>query len=50
MKYYFLFVGVVVASIILGLLMTPKHGTMKLYLLVANVLVLSIMVGMLMAR
>jgi hypothetical protein len=50
MKYYFLFVSVVVASIILGLLISPKEGTMKLYLLVANVLVLSVIVGMLMAR
>lgn len=50
MKYYLLFIGVVVASVLFGLLISPKEATTKLYLLVANVLVLSIMVGMLMAR
>jgi hypothetical protein len=50
MKYTLLYLGLLVASLILGSLIVPKEGSLRFYLLLADVLVASVILGLLVAQ
>jgi hypothetical protein len=50
MKYTLLYLGLLVASLILAGLIVPKDGPLKFYLLFAEVFVASVLLGLLVAQ
>jgi hypothetical protein len=50
MKYTLLYLGLLIASLILGGLIMPKDGPMKFYVLLMEVLVASVLLGLLIAH